>query len=124
MKHLRSVRSIDDRRSHWVVKAPLGLDIEWDAEITEDYENGKIVWKTLDSSSGIWHTGAVIFEPIYDGRATDIRVYMEYYLPEGKAGKAFAKLIGKDPDRMVEEDLRRFKRLIEKGAPAFAQARG
>src|SRR5690606_10109619 len=33
MKHLESVRVIDDRRSHWVAKAPAGMNVEWDAEI-------------------------------------------------------------------------------------------
>jgi uncharacterized membrane protein len=123
MKHLKSVRSIDDRRSHWVAKAPAGIEIEWDAEITEDRENRKIAWRSLETSE-IKNNGVVIFEPISDGRATDIRVYLEYELPAGKAGKAFAKLFGKDPDKMVDEDLRRFKALMETGEAAYSQNQG
>ncbi|HKP96049.1 MAG TPA: SRPBCC family protein [Fibrobacteria bacterium] len=120
MKHLKSVRTIDDRRSHWVAKAPAGLGIEWDAEITEDRENRKTSWRSLDSS-GIRNNGAVVFEPVSDGRGTDLRIYLEYELPAGKAGKALAKLFGKDPDRMVDEDLRRFKTLMEAGEPAYGR---
>jgi len=36
MRHLESVETIDSKRSHWVVKAPMGRTVEWDAEITED----------------------------------------------------------------------------------------
>ncbi|MDB5105587.1 MAG: cyclase/dehydrase [Fibrobacteres bacterium] len=124
MKHLKSVRSIDDRRSHWVAKAPAGMQIEWDAEITDERENGKIAWRSLESSE-IKNNGVVIFEPISDGRATELRVYLEYDLPAGKIAKAFAKAFGKDPDKIVDEDLRRFKGLMETGEAAYGQmARG
>jgi uncharacterized membrane protein len=120
MKHLKSVRSIDDRRSHWVAKAPAGIGIEWDAEITEDRENRKISWRSLESSD-IKNNGAVMFEPISDGRGTDLRIYLEYDVPAGKAGKAFVKFFGKDPDRMIDEDLRRFKSMMETGETVYAQ---
>jgi len=118
MRHLKSVRSIDDRRSHWVAAAPAGLDIEWDAEITDERQDRKIAWRSLENAE-IENKGVVLFEPIQDGNATELRVYLEYAPPAGKAGKAFAKLFGKDPAKMVEEDLRRFKSLIESGEPAL-----
>jgi uncharacterized membrane protein len=118
MRHLKSVRSIDDRRSHWVAAAPAGLDIEWDAEITDERQDRKIAWRSLENAE-IENKGVVLFEPVQDGNATELRVYLEYAPPAGKAGKAFAKLFGKDPARMVEEDLRRFKTLIEAGEPAL-----
>lgn len=118
MRHLKSVRSIDDRRSHWVATAPAGLDIEWDAEITDERRDRKIAWRSLEGAE-IENKGVVLFEPVQDGDATELRVYLEYAPPAGKAGKAFAKLFGKDPARMIEEDLRRFKTLIEAGEPAL-----
>jgi uncharacterized membrane protein len=118
MRHLKSVRSIDERRSHWVAMAPAGLDIEWDAEITDERQDRKIAWRSLENAE-IENKGVVLFEPVQDGNATELRVYLEYAPPAGKAGKAFAKLFGKDPAKMVEEDLRRFKTLIEAGEHAF-----
>jgi uncharacterized membrane protein len=118
MRHLKSVRSIDERRSHWVAAAPAGLDIEWDAEITDERQDRKIAWRSLEGAE-IENKGVVLFEPVQDGNATELRVYLEYAPPAGKAGKAFAKLFGKDPAKMVEEDLRRFKTLIEAGEPAL-----
>jgi uncharacterized membrane protein len=42
MRHLESVTVIDDRRSHWVARGPIGLKAEWDAEITVDPPAGKL----------------------------------------------------------------------------------
>jgi uncharacterized membrane protein len=114
MRHLKSVRNIDGHRSHWVAQAPAGLEIEWDAENTDERENRKIAWRSLENSE-IENKGVVLFEPVHDGGAAEIRVYMEYAPPAGKAGKAFAKLFGKDPARMIDEDLRRFKAVMETG---------
>lgn len=114
MRHLKSVRTIDEKRSHWVAQAPAGLDIEWDATITDERENRKIAWRS-DEGTLIGNKGVVLFEPIHDGKATEIRVYLEYSPPAGKAGKAFAKLFGKDPARMIDEDLHRFKGMLEPG---------
>ena len=124
MKHLKSVRSIDDRRSHWVAKAPAGIEIEWDAEITDERDNRRISWRSLEGSE-IRNNGVVMFEPLSDGRATELRVYLEYDLPAGKLAKTFSKVIGKDPDKIVDEDLNRFKSLMETGEAAYGQmARG
>lgn len=114
MRHLKSVRTIDERRSHWVAQAPAGLDVEWDAEITDERENRKIAWRSADGAQ-IANKGVVLFEPVHNGKATEIRVYLEYAPPAGKAGKAFAMLFGKDPAKMIDEDLHRFKTLLESG---------
>ena len=116
MDHLRSVRNIDGRRSHWVAKAPAGLEIEWDAEITDERENRIIAWRSLEGSE-IRNEGTVLFEPTADGQATEVRISLEYQQPAGKAGKVFAKLFGRDPDKMIERDLGRFKALMESAEP-------
>jgi uncharacterized membrane protein len=124
MKHLKSVRAIDGKRSHWVVKAPAGVEIEWDAEITEDRENRRIAWRSSEGSE-IRNDGVVLFEPLTGDRTTELRVRLRYTLPAGRTGKAFAKLFGKDPDRILDEDLRLFKSMMETRETAFNQpARG
>lgn len=117
MRHLKSVRTIDDRRSHWVAQAPAGLDVEWDAEITDERENRKIAWRSTEGSR-IENKGVVLFEPIHDGKATEIRIYLEFAPPAGKAGNAFARLFGRDPAKAIDEDLHRFKILFESGGSA------
>jgi uncharacterized membrane protein len=114
MEHLRSVRNIDGRRSHWVAKAPAGLNVEWDAEIIEETENRKISWRSLEGSD-VYSQGTVYFEPAQDGRGTQVRVILEYQPPGGKAGAALAKLFGEEPSQQIEEDLQRLKRVMETG---------
>jgi hypothetical protein len=40
---------------------------------------------------------------------------MQYRPPAGAVGKTVATMLGKDPQFMLREDLRRFKALIESG---------
>src|SRR5574340_153121 len=45
MRHVESV-SVDGNRSHWVVTAPAGHTVEWDAEINNEIENELIGWRS------------------------------------------------------------------------------
>jgi uncharacterized membrane protein len=53
----------------------------------------------------------VHFVPAGDG--TDVRVVLSYDPPAGKVGAAVAKLLGEEPEQQVEQDLRRFKQVME-----------
>ena len=124
MDHLKAVRTIDDRRSHWVAKGPAGSEVEWDAEITEDLDGRRIAWRAMEGSD-VFTQGYVAFEPAPDGRGTEVRVSLEYQPPGGKAGAAMAKLFGEEPSQQVDQDLRKFKRMLETGEIAQGQfARG
>lgn len=120
MNHLKAVRAIDERRSHWVAKGPAGMDVEWDAEITDDQDGRRIAWRSLEGSD-VFNIGSVTFEPQADGRGTEIRVELEYNAPGGKAGAALAKVLGRDPGRQIEKDLAKLKRMMEAGEPAESQ---
>ncbi|RPI81193.1 MAG: DUF2892 domain-containing protein, partial [Chloroflexi bacterium] len=61
MRHLESVRVIDDRYSHWIAKGPLNTQIEWEAEILEDRPNEEIMWRSLPGSE-IENSGTVRFQ--------------------------------------------------------------
>jgi len=116
--HLESVTEIDSRRSHWVAKPIESLDrtIEWDAEITRDEPNKVIAWKSVPSSSMIFETeGEVQFVPALGDRGTTLRVLMQYRLLGGGATRFVSKMFGKSPQRLIREDLRNFKRMIEIG---------
>lgn len=112
MYHLHAVIRIDDRRSHWVVKAPAGMKVEWDAEITTERENEIIGWRSLEGAM-IDNAGSVRFEPAPGGRGTVVRVQLQYNAPGGKLGMWIAKLFGEEPEQQITEDLRRFKQLME-----------
>jgi uncharacterized membrane protein len=111
MRHLESVRMQDNRNSHWKVKGPAGISIEWYAEIINDLPNERIGWKSLDSAD-VDNAGSVHFQPINENR-TQIDVTLKYAPPAGKIGNAFAKLFGEDPKSQIAEDLEAFKSLME-----------
>ncbi|HEY2091950.1 MAG TPA: SRPBCC family protein [Thermoanaerobaculia bacterium] len=118
MRHLKSVQVKDSKRSHWVVKGPAGIDAEWDAEIINEVPNELIGWRSVDGSN-VDNAGSVSFTPTAHG--TEVKVLLRYDPPGGAIGAAFAKLFGEDPDRQVQEDLRRFKMLIETGELATTE---
>ena len=111
MGHLESVKVLSDRRSHWVVKGPAGTRFEWDAEIHNEKPNELIAWRSLNGE--VNHAGTVLFRPIADGKATEVRVELRYEPPAGALGTAVAKLFGEEPSQQVAEDLRRFKQVME-----------
>jgi uncharacterized membrane protein len=114
-----SVQMLDGKRSHWTLKAPGGIDLEWDAEITVDRENEMIGWRSLDGAD-IDNAGYVRFEHAPDGRGTVVRVALQYNPPAGKLGAAVAALLGERPASLIEEALRKFKQLMEAGEIAVA----
>jgi uncharacterized membrane protein len=120
MQHLESVRIIDDRRSHWVAKAPAGMTVEWDAEIINEKENELIAWRSLENSE-VRNAGSVRFEEAPSGRGTIVKVAINYDPPAGKLGAALAQLFGEEPGQQVEEDLRRFKQIMEAGEMASVE---
>jgi hypothetical protein len=61
------------------------------------------------------NNGTVEFRTAPGNRGTIVTAVFQYSPPAGPIGKAFAKMVGKDPDFAVREDLRRFKALIEAG---------
>jgi uncharacterized membrane protein len=112
MNHLESVIELDDRRSHWVAKAPAGAKVEWDAEIYNEKQNELIAWRSVENSD-VNHAGSVRFEQAPNGRGTEVKVVINYQAPAGKLGTALAKLFGEEPEIQLEDDLPRFKRLME-----------
>lgn len=114
MSHLESVTETGGQRSHWVAKAPAGLKVEWDAEVTEDLPGRRIAWRSLEGSQ-VPNEGEVDFRPAPGDRGTEVRVSLRYRSPAGALGAAVARLFGQEPGQQVEDDLRRFKRLIEVG---------
>jgi uncharacterized membrane protein len=114
MRHLESVRKIDERRSVWKARAPLGIALEWESEITGDEPNRRIAWRSAPESA-VANTGSVSFASATGGRGTVVKVELRYRPPGGAAGAAIAKLFGKEPGQQLQEDLRAFKQSMETG---------
>ena len=113
MSHLESVDDMGDR-SHWVAKGPAGTTVEWDAEVYNEKENELIAWRSLDGAD-VDNAGSVHFKAAPAGRGTEVRVVLKYDPPAGVVGSTIAKLFGEEPAQQIDEDLRRFKSLMEAG---------
>lgn len=113
MKHLESVE-VAGQQSHWVARAPGGTTVEWDAEMTADEPNQRIAWRSLPGAA-VENSGEVRFQPAPGNRGTVVRVEIQYHPPAGKLGTLAARLLGEEPSQQIQEDLRRFKRIMEVG---------
>ncbi|MBD2493419.1 SRPBCC family protein [Nostoc sp. FACHB-280] len=120
MKHLQSVKVYDAKRSHWIAKAPLANNVEWDAEILEDRENEFISWASVEGAD-IENSGFVRFKKAPGDRGTEVKVVLEYNIPGGGLSAALAKLFGEEPEQQIGDDLRRFKMLMEAGEIATTE---
>jgi uncharacterized membrane protein len=112
MSNVEEVRIIDEQTSHWKVKGPLGVSVEFDAKTTEmDPERG-IGWNSIDGQ--VQTSGEVRFEEVAPGR-TRIDVTMNYADPPGgKLGEVVADAVS-NPERNMREDLTNFARKVEQG---------
>jgi uncharacterized membrane protein len=113
MHQLESVTNIDgSRMAHWVAKPAGGQAVEWDAELVEDRPNERLAWRTVGASDDIRHASAVTFLP-HGSQATEVEVAVTYNAPGGIVSKAIARLFGHEPGHQIQEDLERFKRVLE-----------
>lgn len=108
MRYLDSVTVLDERRSRWIAKSPLGR-LEWDAEITEDVPGRTIAWRSTTKKMPM--RGRVTFNQAPQGRGTEVIVEMQV--------APFAKLFTR-PE--VIGDLRRFKQICEVGEVVVSDA--
>ncbi len=120
MTHLKSVTVTDNLHSRWVVKAPAGQTVAWDAEIIAEKTNELISWRSL-ANADVDNAGSVRFLPAPGGRGTEVKVSLEYNPPGGVIGGAVAKLFGEEPQMQIDGDLRRFKQLMEAGEIATTE---
>ena len=121
MRHLDSVVDLGDGRSHWKAKGPAGMEVEWDAEIIADVPGEVITWRSLDNSD-VDNAGAVRFEQAPGARGTIVKVNFEYNPVGGVIGAAVARLFGEEPNQQLDDDMRRFKQVLEVGEVVVSDA--
>ena len=113
MKHLESVELIDDTRSHWVLKLPLGVpSVSWDAEIVKDEPGYSIGWSSLPGSL-IDNAGKVRFQDSDEGDGTLVDVVISYRPPAGGFGGGIAHILNPVFKNMVDNDVRNFKQYMD-----------
>jgi uncharacterized membrane protein len=119
MENVERIDVVDDRRSHWVVKAPGGRSVEWDARITEEEDGALIAWASEDGAD-VPNSGRVTFRDAQGDRGTLVSAMLVYDPPAGAVGRLVAKLFQREPAIQARRELRRFKQLMEAGEVATA----
>jgi uncharacterized membrane protein len=120
MDNIESVTELDERRSHWVVRAPAGQTVEWDSAIVEDIPDELISWQS-EPGADITNSGRIDFRDAPGGRGTLVSATIAYDPPAGAVGKLVAKLFQREPKIQARRDLRRFKQFMETGEIATAR---
>lgn len=113
MENVERIDVRDDRRSHWVVKAPGGKTVEWDAIVTDEAKDSFITWTSAEGAD-VANSGRIEFRDAGD-RGTVVTATLFYDPPAGTIGKLIAKLFQREPAIQARRDLRRFKQLMETG---------
>lgn len=113
MENVERVDILDAKRSHWVVRAPGGKTVEWDARITEEREGQLIAW-TSEEGADVANSGRIEFREA-GARGTVVTATIAYDPPGGTVGKLLAKIFQREPAIQARRDLRRFKQLMETG---------
>jgi uncharacterized membrane protein len=109
MTHVKEVKPTGDGRYRWRVGA-----FQWEAEVSAREPNRLIAWRSLPGAL-VPNQGSVSFHPDDQG-GTEISVRLAYRPPAGLLGHALARLVGLDPKHEMDEDLLRFKSLLEQGS--------
>lgn len=122
MENVERIDVTDATHSHWVVKAPAGRMVEWDAIVTDERENALIAWTSAEGAD-VANSGRVEFRDA-GARGTVVTATIAYDPPAGTIGKLIAKMFQREPAIQARRDLRRFKQLMETGeiaTPAMNQ---
>jgi uncharacterized membrane protein len=125
MRHLISVDTNENGRSHWVAQGPAGYEVAWEAEVINEIPGELVAWKSLPGSD-VDHAGSMRFRDAPGGRGTEVRVELQYNPPAGIIGAYVARLFGREPEQEIAADLQRLKQFLETGevATTESQSRG
>jgi uncharacterized membrane protein len=117
MRHVKYIETSDEEHSHWKAEGAFGKDVEWDAEIITDRPNELIAWRSLPGGD-VDTAGSVRFSPRSQGNQTEVVLAMKYNPPAGKVGARVAALFGEGLEQKLDDDLCRFKEVMETGMQA------
>lgn len=109
MDNIKSVTMSGDRKSHWVMEGPVGIDVEWDAVIIEIIPDRRIAWESIGGD--IDTSGEVTFEEVSD-EETEVTVTLTYAVPAGRGDQTVEQFIQNPQDKLAQ-DLRNFKQYVE-----------
>ena len=68
------------------------------------------------------HDVRITYGPAPGDRGTEVRVVLEQSVPGGALGQKVAAVVGADPQRQLDDAVRRFKQLVETGEVIRSEA--
>jgi uncharacterized membrane protein len=113
LPYVERVERLGNGRSHWVVKGPANVNVEWDAAVINEVPLEIVAWQSLPGAD-VASAGAVRFKRTTDER-TELTVHMQYSPPAGRLGAGLATILGSSPASQVREALRQLKQSMEAG---------
>lgn len=116
MSNVKKVQPLGNDRSHWTVRGPAGIGVEFDS-VARMQRPSDLSWESAPGST-VDNSGRVTLVP--EGYGTRATVRLSYRPPAGAMGQAVSSLLGADPRREFEDDLQRMKRFIEERRPSPA----
>jgi len=108
MNHVKEVDIKSPTKSHWKVELA-GMQLDFDAEITELKENKYLAWKSI---KGLKNSGHVSFEEVPEGTKVTLSINYE---PQSYPEMLTSMLErGKMVEDQIDEDLNNLKTRAEK----------
>jgi len=126
MPSMGTVTKLSDTRSRWEVKGLAGTALpkllSWEAAIVEELPGRLIRWQVEGGpAAAIVRGGEIRFVPAPGKQGTEVHVLLQAAGPEGAS--TLGRWAKKLPQRLMAQELRRFKQLMELGELTQAQAR-
>ncbi len=112
---ITEVEILDEATSRWTAAGTMGRSFQWTSRLVEDRPGEYIAWESVPPSD-LPNRGSVRFVPFGDGTQAEVHYTVEIDPPGGVVGQAILGLFQPKPQEMVEDDLRRFRELMESGA--------
>jgi uncharacterized membrane protein len=108
MSNVKQVQPLGNERSHWTVRGPAGVGVEFDS-VAQMQRPTELAWQS--EPNAVQNSGRVTLVP--EGNGTRVTVRLQYRPPVGAMGQAVSSLLGANPRQEFEDDLDRMKQFIE-----------
>ena len=104
----------------WQRHENLPLNGEGEVEITREAAGDELAWRRMRGEK-LLHFGSLSFRDAPGRRGTIVAAHLEYVPTGGSLGAVIARVTGRSPQRLVADNLRRARALLETGeAPTTA----
>jgi len=119
--HVTSVVASGSSHVRWQLALPGGHKLDWASELSADIPGRRLVWRSVDKAP-IASSGFITFDSLGEKRGTLVRAGLRYEPPsDGVLARSFLQLFRSLPEKLLQNELRRFKQLMETGEIATTE---